>query len=188
NVPTVMVKYFNSSSWSSVNIHYNGGNGWTTSPGIAMSNEGNGWWGRTIDVVSNQYEFVFNNNAGTWDNNLNRDYISRVSLGNTIYVSNRVVGIGPLYSGSAPVNVTIRYYRPDWSVVNIHYYNGSNWTTSPGIRMTNEGNGWWIFTIRVVNGNNYQFVFNNNSGTWDNNNGQNYRSLITFTNVVVGGY
>lgn len=188
NIPSsgVTVKYFNT-SWSSVNIHYNGGSGWTPVPGESMTSEGNGWWSKTINVVSDSYEFVFNNGSGTWDNNNGKDYISRLSLGSTIYVSNNIINLGSIYTGSAPVNITIRYYRPDWSTVKIHYNNGSGtWTTSPGEDMVNEGNGWWSKTVNVV-GSSYEFVFNNGSGTWDNNGGQNYKANIGFTNIIVRG-
>ncbi|MEN2998921.1 MAG: alpha-amylase family glycosyl hydrolase [Brevinematia bacterium] len=186
NIPSasVVVKYFNN-LWSSVNIHYNAGGSWTTPPGEAMSSEGNGWWSKTINVSSETYEFVFNNGS-QWDNNISRDYISKLSLGTLVHVSNRVVNVGTLYTGTAPVNVTIRYYRPGWSVVKIHYDNGSGWTTPPGVDMESEGNGWWKKTISVV-GSNYQFVFNNGSGVWDNNNGQDYKANIGFTNVIIRG-
>lgn len=181
----VTVRYFNN-TWTTVNIHYNAGNGWTTLPGESMTSEGNGWWERTINVLSENFEFVFNNGS-VWDNNLNRDYISKLSLGNVIWVSNRVVNVGQLYTGSSPVSVTIRYYRPGWTTVKIHYDNGSgNWTSVPGVDMESEGGGWWKKTITVV-GNYFRFVFNNGNNVWDNNEGQDYRANIGFTNVVIRG-
>ncbi|MCX8095870.1 MAG: carbohydrate-binding protein, partial [Spirochaetes bacterium] len=186
NIPStgITVKYFNN-SWSSANIHHNISGSWTTSPGESMTSEGNGWWSRNINGTSETFDFVFNNGS-QWDNNLNRDYISKISYGNLIHVSNRIVNVGALYTGNAPVSVRVRYYRPDWTTVKIHYNNGSTWTTAPGEDMVNEGGGWWSKTISVV-GNNYAVAFNNGSGTWDNNGGQDYKASIAFTNIIIRG-
>lgn len=170
------------STWSLVNIHYNNGNGWTPVPGEPMSNLGNGWWRKTINVVSDTYSFVFNNGSNVWDDNNARNYNLKINMGDEFFVMNKIIGFGPTNS-SLPVNVKIWYYRPDWSTVKIHYNNGSGWTAVPGEDMNNEGAGWWSKVITVVS-NTYQFVFNNGSGTWDNNGGQNYTSTIQFTNIV----
>jgi len=78
----------------------------------------------------------------------------------------------------------IKYYRPDWSTVNIHYNAGNGWTSVPGVAMSNIGGGWWQKTISVVS-NYYRFCFNNGSGTWDNNNGNDYVVSTTYTNIGV---
>ncbi|MGC8869745.1 MAG: alpha-amylase family glycosyl hydrolase [Brevinematia bacterium] len=177
-----IINYY--STWSSVNIHYNNGNGWTPVPGEPMSNIGNNWWRKTINIVGDSYSFVFNNNSGTWDNNDSKNYNLKLDMGDEFFVQNKIIGIGPTNSSSSlPVNVKIWYYRPDWTTVNIHYNNGSGWTAVPGVAMSNEGGGWWSKVITVVS-NQYTFAFNNGSGTWDNNGGQNYTSTIQFTNIV----
>ena len=186
NLPStdVIVNYFNANGWNLVNIHYDGGSGWTTVPGQAMTNLGNGWWRKTVNVLD-KIDFVFNNGS-SWDNNKGKDYISKISWSSYVYVSNNIVNLGDINTSSFPVTVKVRYYRPDWSTVNIHYYNGSSWTTVPGESMSNEGDGWWVKNINVV-GSYYEIVFNNGSGTWDNNGGENYKANIGFTNIVIKG-
>ncbi|MFN4244649.1 MAG: alpha-amylase family glycosyl hydrolase [Brevinematia bacterium] len=185
NIPSsgITINYFNT-SWSSVNVHYNGGSGWTTVPGVSMNNVGGGWWRKDVDALD-KVDFVFNNGS-VWDNNNGKDYVSMLSWATNIYVSNSIVNLGNVSTVSAPVNVKIRYYRPDWANVYIHYYNGSGWTTSPGVAMTSEGNGWWVKEINVV-GSYYEIKFNNGNGTWDNNGGVNYKANIGFTNIVIKG-
>ncbi len=56
---------------SKVNIHhgYNGAN-WTTLPGAAMSKSGTNWiYTYTVPANATTIAMVFNNDAGTWDNN-----------------------------------------------------------------------------------------------------------------------
>lgn len=65
---------------------------------------------------------------------------------------------------------TVHYYST-WSSVNIHYNNGTGWTTAPGVAMTSETAGWW--KRDNISGTNLVFCFNNGS-TWDNNNSKNY--------------
>ncbi|MBL8149361.1 MAG: hypothetical protein JNN15_05490, partial [Blastocatellia bacterium] len=78
------------------------------------------------------------------------------------------------------VTKTVHYYRTDWSAVNIHYNNGAGWTAVPGTPATSEGAGWWVKTGIVMSGTtNLDFVFNNNAGTWDNNNNANYKSTLS---------
>lgn len=135
----ITVKYFNK-SWSSVNIHHDIRDSWTTFLEESITGERSGWWSRTINGTSETFDFVFNNGS-QWDNNLNRDYISKISYGNLILVSNRIVNVGGLYTGSAPVSVRVRCYRPRWSTVKIHCNNGSTWTTPSGEDMVNEVGG-----------------------------------------------
>ena len=62
--------------------------------------------------------------------------------------------------------------------VNVHHgYNENvpaNWTTVPGAAMT-KSNGVWSYTYTVpANATIVRYVFNNGSGTWDNNGGGNW--------------
>lgn len=82
---------------------------------------------------------------------------------------------------------TVYYYRPDWTTVNIHYRPiGGTWTAVPGVAMNNACPDYKIKTINLCPATGLQAVFNNGSGTWDNNNGQNYQ-LGTGISVVKGG-
>lgn len=82
---------------------------------------------------------------------------------------------------------TIYYYRPDWTTVNIHYSpTGGTWTAVPGVAMDNACTNYKVKTINLGAATGLQAVFNNGSGSWDNNKGQNYQ-LGTGIAVVKDG-
>ena len=74
------------------------------------------------------------------------------------------------------------YFHGSWETVNIHYClenceNVPNWTEVPGMIMQNEGSSW--FEYEGENWDGYvEFVFNDNSGTWDNNSEKNYKTEL----------
>jgi hypothetical protein len=80
-----------------------------------------------------------------------------------------------------PVTV---YYDPagrnlaSATAVNIHHgYNENtavNWTTPPGVAMTKDGNRWRFTYTLPANATIVRYVFNNTTGTWDNNGGGNW--------------
>ncbi len=86
-------------------------------------------------------------------------------------------------------SVTV-YYKPSasWTTVNIHYApTGGSWTTVPGVAMTASScSGWYQKDVDLGTATGMQVVFNNGSGTWDNNNGANY-SVGTGTVTITGG-
>ncbi len=86
-------------------------------------------------------------------------------------------------------SVTV-YYRPatSWTTVNIHYApTGGSWTTAPGVAMTASScSGWYQKSVDLGTAAGMQVVFNNGSGTWDNNAGKNY-SLGTGVSTVNAG-
>jgi glycosidase len=87
NTNSIKVHYFRT-SWTTVNIHYNNGLGWTAVPGQVMTAEGGSWYVKEIPMYSNVLTFVFNNGSGIWDNNNNMDY--RTS-DREIWVSNGMI-------------------------------------------------------------------------------------------------
>lgn len=72
-------------------------------------------------------------------------------------------------------SVTI-YYKQGFAQPNIHYRPaGGNWTTPPGVAIpASELTGYNKITIDVGTATRLEAVFNNGSGTWDNNAGRNY--------------
>ena len=74
-------------------------------------------------------------------------------------------------------SVTV-FYRPSasWSTVNVHYApTGGSWTAVPGQPMSPAAcAGWYTRTIDLGPATGMQVVFNNGTGTWDNNGGRNY--------------
>ena len=89
-------------------------------------------------------------------------------------------------------SATVYYKVPaGWSTVNIHYApDGGVWTPVPGVPMTAACSGWDVHTVALGEATGWQTVFNNGSGTWDNNGGRNYplgTGLWQVANGVVTG-
>lgn len=90
-------------------------------------------------------------------------------------------------------NTVTVHYQPSsaWTTVNIHYApTGGAWTTVPGLPMAAACSGWFSRTIDLGAATGAQVVFNNGSGTWDNNGGRNYSTgtgNVTVRGGAVGG-
>ncbi|HEX9781959.1 MAG TPA: carbohydrate binding domain-containing protein [Opitutaceae bacterium] len=95
---------------------------------------------------------------------------ARDAAGNTSAASNALN-----VTTSANNTVTV-YYRKGFSTPHIHYRAaGGTWTTAPGLPMpAAELAGYAKSTINLGPATQLECVFNNGSGTWDNNGGQNY--------------
>ncbi|WP_433791340.1 carbohydrate binding domain-containing protein [Actinoplanes sp. CA-252034] len=95
-----------------------------------------------------------------------------------------------LPAAHAATTVTVYYQAPSsWSTVNIHYApTGGTWTTAPGLAMSayTGCSGWYKKDLDLGSATGMQVVFNNGSGTWDNNSGANY-SAGTGTVTISGG-
>ncbi|HWS35658.1 MAG TPA: alpha-amylase family glycosyl hydrolase [Actinoplanes sp.] len=98
-----------------------------------------------------------------------------------------------LPAARAATTVTVYYQAPtSWTTVNIHYApDGGSWTPVPGIPMSAYSGcaGWQVKELDLGSATGMQLVFNNGSGTWDNNNGNNYRAgtgVVTVSGGVVG--
>lgn len=83
---------------------------------------------------------------------------------------------------------TIYYYTPykNWSSVKIHHNASGAWTTVPGIAMEAACTNWTAVTVTIASGSSFQATFNNGSGAWDNNGGNNY-SLTSGVHQVKNG-
>ncbi|MBA9084569.1 glycosidase/chitodextrinase [Fontibacillus solani] len=82
----------------------------------------------------------------------------------------------------------VYYYTPykNWSSVNIHHNGSGAWTTAPGVAMEAACTNWTKATISLGSTSSFQAVFNNGSGAWDNNGGNNY-SLTSGIHQVKDG-
>ncbi|EFM10835.1 Carbohydrate binding family 25 [Paenibacillus curdlanolyticus YK9] len=90
-------------------------------------------------------------------------------------------------TNAAAQSATI-YYKRGFSTPYIHYQvDGGSWTTAPGVLMADsEIAGYSKITINLGSAAGLTAAFNNGSGTWDSNGGQNYR-FAAGTSTVVGG-
>lgn len=74
-------------------------------------------------------------------------------------------------------NTAIIYYKRGYATPYIHYKpDGGNWTTAPGIAMTEDTEyaGYSKITIPLGTAGGLTAAFNDGKGTWDNNRGANY--------------
>lgn len=90
--------------------------------------------------------------------------------------SNSVAAAADVTDAASSNEAIIYYYTPykNWTSVNIHHNGSGAWTTDPGVRMETACTDWTKATISLGNNSSFQAVFNNGSGTWDNNGGNNY--------------
>ncbi|MFC5468963.1 carbohydrate binding domain-containing protein [Cohnella suwonensis] len=87
-------------------------------------------------------------------------------------------------------NTATIYYKRGFAAPFIHYQvDGGSWTIAPGVAMQNsEFGGYSKITINLGSATGLSAVFNDGNGTWDNNNGQNYRfaaGVSTFANGTI---
>ncbi|WP_238016709.1 carbohydrate binding domain-containing protein [Dactylosporangium sp. AC04546] len=191
---TVTVHYKPPAAWSTVNIHYApNGAAWTAVPGVPMSADRcAGWYTRTLDLGSaTGAQVVFNNGTGTWDNHSGANY----SIGTgSVTITGGTVTTGDPCTTPTPTpggNTATVFYSTagkSWPVTNIHYApDGEAWTAVPGVPMNETACAGWVKkTVQLGAATGMQAVFTNGTGSWDNNNGANYR-IAAGTTKVSGG-
>jgi alpha-amylase len=134
-------------------------------PGKVMENEGDGLYSYTFEEEYDVPFIIFNDGSNQTPNSGEQGFA--VINGGTYNIN------GLIESGSNEVTV---YYYTSWSPANIHYQIGSgDWTSVPGIPMSSSDvNGYKVITIDLGEASTLTACFNNGSGSWDNNNGNNY--------------
>ncbi|MEP4095734.1 starch-binding protein [Reichenbachiella sp.] len=111
--------------------------GW---PGITMTDEGDGWYAHTL-LGADCSNIIFSNNGSSQTADLNR-------CGEGWYEG----GIWYDEKPQPSAGLTIHFKKPtSWNGANMHYWNvtpsgagSSNW---PGPAMTNDGGGWYSYTL-----------------------------------------
>jgi spore coat protein H len=185
-------KVYYKANWSQAYLHYRPAGGtWTIAPGVKMQpSEVAGYYVADVTLGSaNGLEAVFNNGAGTWDNNASRNY---VLLSGTSTVADRNVSASaptitpptpepptpptPEPPTPEPTKKVNLYYKSGYSNTFIHYRpEGGKWTTVPGVKMEQaEVAGFVKASIDIGTATRMEAVFNNGGSTWDNNNSKNY--------------
>ena len=85
---------------------------------------------------------------------------------------------------------TVYYYNSSFTKAYIHYKVGNGtWTTAPGIQMenSNEQSGYsWKYVIDLEDADLATVCFNNGSGSWDSNNGNNYNVYTGISGIKSG--
>lgn len=125
----------------------------------------------------------YQDNSLTSNSTYSYTVIAKDAAGNSSAASTPVTVTTPVGN-----NVTI-YYKTSYTNTYIHYKidGQTNWTTAPGVAMTpSTHSGYATITLPVGTATGITAVFNNGSGTWDNNGGNNY-NFSTGTSTLVNG-
>lgn len=165
-------------SKSQVNMYW-GYDGWTGVTTTAMTKSGE-TWSVTVTVPSaakTKLNVVFNDGNGTWDNNNSSDY--SVTLGEGDGGGGGETGTTmtavPLNPASGEI-VTITYdgVLNTESQVNM-YWGYDDWKGIQTTPMTKADTKWTVsVTVPSEATTRLNLVFNNGTGTWDNNDGKDY--------------
>ncbi|RIE01353.1 alpha-amylase [Cohnella faecalis] len=98
----------------------------------------------------------------------------------------------PVTTSAVPTsNTATIYYKRGYSTPYFHYMPaGGTWTTAPGKAMQSSTDypGYSAITVDLGTATSMQAVFNNGSGTWDNNGGKNYtfqQGVWTYDNGTI---
>lgn len=151
----VTVHFYNENNWSNPYIYYYDSNKQPLSwPGIAMENDGDGWYSYTISNMS-QARVIFSDNGANQYPELNQEGL--LVEGEKWYKSGAFYDTKPQTE-----NVKIHYYNENnWSSPYLYYYNSDNQpVTWPGKAMNNDGNGWYSYTINNMS--QAKVIFSNN--------------------------
>lgn len=170
-----------STDWPAYYLHYApDGGAWTEVPGVRMAEACDGWVSRTVALGDAEgLQATFTDGAGTWDNNGGRDYdLGTGSLAVRDGVVSHTDPCGAPEPDPGPHQATVYFSVATlgWRTANIHYRpDGGSWTDVPGVGMTEMCPGWMARTVELGGAAGLTAAFNNGVGTWDNNNGQDYR-------------
>lgn len=163
---------------------YLGRNEWQDIVDAPMSNHVGGAWEYTHTITNGTYrlDMVFNDGAGTWDNNLGADWHLSVSDCSGAPAEVTVNPAAP--QACVPVTITYRANEgPLTNAAEVYLYVGHDgWldVSSPGTPMTESPEGTWTVAHTILAGTRrLNFVFHDGLGTWDNHSGQNWSVAVT---------
>jgi hypothetical protein len=164
---------------SQVNLYW-GINAWQNVTTTPMTKAGDIWTVTiTVSTGATSLKMVFNNGAGTWDNNSSADYsIAVTSSGGGTTEPTPVFTMNP-NPPQAGRNVTITYNGSLKSAAAVNLHWGRNGWQNVTTTAMSKVNNVWTLTMPVPAGTTMlDFVFNNGSGAWDNNGGQDYHVAV----------
>ena len=171
------------SGWSSANVYVYDESGSTVKelaawPGVAMTNEGNGYYSYTLpEGWGNNTQVIFNNGtAQIPEAEMPGFELPTGKVGTYADGNWTLEDIGdnpddpddpddPIVSDTSIAKIKL---PSGWTSANIYVYDESGSTVKevakwPGVAMTNEGNGYYSYTLPEGWGDNTQVIFNNGS-------------------------
>jgi len=133
----------------------------TTWPGVQMTSEGNGWYSYTFQNADCA-NVIFSDNGNSQTADLSRCTTEGWYYNGAWYDQNPDV---------TPSGLTIHFMKPSaWGTANMHYWSVTSSDGStiadtqwPGVQMTDDGTGWWSYTI--ANASCANIVFNDNGAS-----------------------
>lgn len=150
-------------------------------PGVQMTLESNGEYSYVLDSnVTSNSRVIFSDGSNQTPGSGSEGF---VVTADAHYDVNGIVD-----SGTSTNTVTVYYYT-GWSNAYIHYQIGSgSWTSVPGVAMSSSSiSGYKVATIDLGTASSLTACFNNGSGSWDNNSGNNYNFGSAGTYTVKNG-
>lgn len=168
---------------SRVYLHW-GENGWqnTVATDKPMVKRADGFWQTTISVPVDATSINFCFTDGTnWDNNGGGNWNTSISAGATYSALNTPVMTFP-YLAVQGQQVAVTYngsLASGASSLTLHWgYNG--WTSPTDVAMAKQSDGSWKATVYVpASASSINTAYYNQSGTWDNNGGNNYNLNVS---------
>jgi|GEM_PF-444347 len=171
-------------SSSHVYLHW-GENNWQNivAQDKPMVQRPDGFWETTISVPidATQINFCFNDGNGHWDNNGGGNW--NVSIGPaTLYpaLNTPVMSFPYVPVQSQEVRITYNGFLAAGSSSITMHWGYNNWQGITDTSLTKQADGSWAGTVFLPQAA-YQMnmAFYNQSGTWDNNNGNNYNLFVS---------
>jgi Starch/carbohydrate-binding module (family 53)/Carbohydrate binding domain (family 25) len=145
-----------------------------------MVKRADGFWQTSISlpVDATQINFAFNDGSGNWDNNRGSNWNVSINTSEPLFPDLSTPVMSFPYVPAQEQQVKISYngtLAAGATSITLHWgYNG--WTDATDVSMTRKSDGSWLsnaFLPQVANSLNMTFF--NQSGTWDNNSGSNYK-------------
>lgn len=156
---STIVHYFNDQNWNNVKMYYyQDGMNFPAWPGVSMLNEDYGWYTYEIFGLTSP-KVIFSNNGSSQIPGSGQEGFS-VS-GEKWYKN------GQWYDSDPTVykDITVHYYNSNnWNTVSLYYYDTQTGNIPwPGVTMSDEGNGWYEYTIHCVTDPRVMFSNNGNN-------------------------
>ncbi|MBD0404107.1 starch-binding protein [Flammeovirga sp. EKP202] len=129
-------------------------------PGVSMS-QSNGWYAFTFPEAVTSSSIIFSNNGGGQTSDLIRNK-------DGWYLNGQWYDQNPDDNTVTPTGLTV-HFKSTWSNPLLHYWNTDNGSTSnwPGVAMTNDGDGWFSYTIPNTSSTSLLFHDGNGNQTLD---------------------
>ncbi len=178
--------YYNGSLTANSHVYLHWGeNNWQNVVAVdkPMVKRADGFWQTTISVPTDatQINFAFNNDSGSWDNNGGGNWNTSISsAGPSPALATPVMSFPYVPVQGQQVKITYNgSLAGSATSITMHWgYNG--WNSPADVTLTKQSDGSWLGSASLPQAaNQLNMGFYNQSGTWDNNGGNNYNMAVS---------